>query len=645
MMMNGVSMFFAFRFYPHQARRTPFAFQSYCRSRFGCRRNVSQAQKALNAPTNNADTKTETLRLPAGQLFEKRHYMFTAVRNIRSYEWSTKETEDLYDDIFDEVFHKKEPRDFELQQIVLVPAEWDKKKYGVGNLYDIYDGQQRLVTFSLLYAAIRDSLRAYENQQETIKELSGMLNPQRARKDPILRIELRQREGAMLRKILIPDLTDDELRVDLPTPKCRGNLTETDQLVINNYELLLKNVDELSIDEKLTLFDYLQESVYFLVCSSNDASIARNMVMGQGKGKNNEPIDDFKGLVCFRAILSENDQEEVFQKWDELVSLDMVGRDNVAAACQLLASAQLRKKVKKNDEIDILEEWLKSQLEVTYENGKEFYYKVVDPACRILASFRGDAIDAASFEGANGNDSLQRSISMRLAFLRAASGVPTAKEIEIAVLHQLFQGLPAETLENCLKQLEVVALYMMLIKPSPAKRHRLVFDLLDSFDAKKPEPSLLREMITQDEFVQMRKALEIGTFGSNVPGKKIASAILERLSAHELCERFQSSMPQCAHMQLEHILPKKAEGEYWTRHWSDADLRMVWTHRLGNLAPLNQRANVKASNKSFSSKKDLYKESPYPLTSSLQKYDVWDPEAVENRHKEILHSSYEVWGL
>jgi hypothetical protein len=143
----------------------------------------------------------------------------------------------------------------------------------------------------------------------------------------------------------------------------------------------------------------------------------------------------------------------------------------------------------------------------------------------------------------------------------------------------------------------------------------------------------------------MRKALDIGSFGSNVPGKKIASAILERLSAHELCERFQSSMPQCAHMQLEHILPKKAEGEYWTRHWSDADLRMVWTHRLGNLAPLNQRANVKASNKSFSSKKDLYKESPYPLTSSLQKYDVWDPEAVENRHKEILHSSYEVWGL
>ena len=126
-------------------------------------------------------------------------------------------------------------------------------------------------------------------------------------------------------------------------------------------------------------------------------------------------------LFAFGLYISENDQEEVFQKWDELVSSDMVGRDNVAAACQLLASAQLRKKVKKNDEIDILEEWLKTQLEETYENGKEFYYKVIDPACRTLMSFRDGTIDAASFEGANGNDSLQRSISMRLAFLRAAS--------------------------------------------------------------------------------------------------------------------------------------------------------------------------------------------------------------------------------
>jgi len=608
-------------------------------------RRVITALKALDTPTTAEMSKTETVRLPAGQLFEQRHYIFTTIRNIRSYEWGQKETEELLEDLLDE-FRRDDPRDFELQQIVLVPAKWDKKEYGLGNIYDIYDGQQRLVTFSLLYAALRDSLRFHDDQEDTVKELSDMLNPPRSRKKSILRIELRQREGTMLRKILTPDLTCDGLSVDLPKVKCRSNLTETDQLIIHNYELILQSMNDLPIDEKLNLIDYLQESVYFLVCSTVDSSIARNIVMGQGKGKNNEPIDDFKGLVCFRAILTEEDQEEVFSKWDELASPDVVGRDNVAAACLLLASAQLRKRVKKNDEINSMEEWLKYELEENYKDGKDFFYNVIDPACRTLHSFRQGTLDVASLEGAKGNARLQRRISMRLAFLRAASQVPTAKEIEIVVLHQLLQDLSAEELELRLKHLELAALCMMLNKPtSPTTRHRLSFNLLDSFATGQSDSVSLSSIITTDNLLQVRKALDTAGFGAKAPGTKIASAILQRLSAHRLCEQFQSSMPQCEKLQLEHILPKKAQGEYWMMHWPDQESRHSWTHRLGNLAPLNQKANVKASNKSFSSKKDLYRESPYPLTSSLQNYKVWNQEAIEDRHREILHLASEVWGL
>lgn len=38
-----------------------------------------------------------------------------------------------------------------------------------------------------------------------------------------------------------------------------------------------------------------------LVCIPETSRIARNIVMSQGrKGMDNEAIDDFKGLVCFR---------------------------------------------------------------------------------------------------------------------------------------------------------------------------------------------------------------------------------------------------------------------------------------------------------------------------------------------------------
>lgn len=104
-------------------------------------------------------------------------------------------------------------------------------------------------------------------------------------------------------------------------------------------------------------------------------------------------------------------------------------------------------------------------------------------------------------------------------------------------------------------------------------------------------------------------------------------------------------MPDCSNLQLEHILPKKAEGEYWARHWPDANERLEWTHRLGNLAPLNQKSNAKASNKSFSTKKGFYTKSPYPLTNDLQQYDVWNRETVQLRHQELIHLASEIWGL
>lgn len=627
-----------------QIRAKSLAFHTQTQSSFSSSRG--RPLKAFaDGPNPAAESKTETIRSPAGRLFDNRDYIFTTIRNIRSYEWTHKEVSELMDDLLDE-YQRNDPRDFELQQIVLVPMEWDKKQYGLGNIYDIYDGQQRLVTISLLIAALRDTLREHD-EEETVKELSEMLNPRQPRKKEILRIQLRKREGEMLRRILTPVLTDDGNKVDLPPPKSRTTLTEADKRVVDNYELLLKSVQDLSKDEKLDLIDYTRENVYFLVCSSADNIIARNIVMGQGKGKNNEPIDDFKGLVCFRAIDEEEEQNYVFQKWDELASSDAVGRDNFAAACLLSASARLQKRVKKNEEVNTLEEWLRYELNTHYDNGKDFYNQVIDPACRMLNDFRYGTVDVGSLPGVRGNDALRRQISMKLDFLREISQTSTVKEIEIVVLHQLLQGLPACELELRLKQIEMAALCMAFVKPAmpPTTRHRMSFDLLDVFATDHWDTSMMKDIISVDHLNEVRLALDTWDFGSKAPTKKIASAILARLSAYVLCKQSQSAMPMCQQLQLEHILPNKAKGEYWERHWPDPKAREVWTHKLGNLAPLNQKANVRASNKSFSSKKNYYKSSPYPLTSGLQGYNVWDMEAVERRHSEILHLANEVWGL
>lgn len=108
-------------------------------------------------------SKTVTTRLPIGTLFESRDYIFTTVSNVRGYEWKMKEVDDLLDDLTDSSIgfglesssSEKKPIDYELSQITLVPTEWDQQMYGIGARFDVYDGQQRLVTMCLIFSALR----------------------------------------------------------------------------------------------------------------------------------------------------------------------------------------------------------------------------------------------------------------------------------------------------------------------------------------------------------------------------------------------------------------------------------------------------------------------------------------------------------
>ena len=164
----------------------------------------SPTQQAGSAPT----TATVTLRLPLGTIFDGRDYIFVTESNVRSYEWTTREADLLMDDLIDAaslggvgdggiiegVGQIIQPvMDYELSQIVVVPtSDWDSNEFGLGNKYDVHDGQQRLVTLNLLLAGLRDIFRREAEDLNargglggkkavalaaTAHEISGMLMP------------------------------------------------------------------------------------------------------------------------------------------------------------------------------------------------------------------------------------------------------------------------------------------------------------------------------------------------------------------------------------------------------------------------------------------------------------------------------------
>jgi hypothetical protein len=595
----------------------------------------------------------ETSRLPLGVLFRGRDYIFSTQRNIRSYEWGDSERDELFDDLTEEAFRGEKLREYELQTIVLVQTdEWDKQKYGIGRRYDVHDGQQRLVTLSLLFAALRDSLRYALNEStddnddimETAKQLSNMLCPYEPRKEPVFRIELRHRESELLPKILLAKATDPN-QLPLPVTKQeRRDLTMTDQRVLQNYEELLKSVEKLNLDKRMQLIDYLHDYVFLLVCKTPNAAMARNIVRGQGKGKNNEAIDDFKGTVCFRETFDEKDQDEVFREWDELMSSDKDSRADVTDACLLLASANLRTRQKKNSEITLLDKWLSMELEnQTIVDGKDFFRKRIVPASKTLSGLKKDPVHVVpEWLAKNAKAELWRSILRRVQLIRSLAFHPqsTAREILLVLLKILVdirnQPEDPEMVDKMLQELEILSIWMTMGNAKPAERCRRCFDVLDSaFDNHNKITSISSDWVTESERQKILQEIYIDDFGDSPKGRRIASFILERLNAQLLCEKSQATMPECKELQVEHILPIKSD-DHWDGVWPVSEDKSKWKRRLGNLALLNQKANSKASNLPFQKKKDHYRTSPYPLTSELQTLEIWSPDQVKERHEKLV---------
>jgi len=251
----------------------------------------------MQAPAKEG-TASITSRLPLGTIFDSREYIFSTATNVRGYEWTNKEAEELLDDLLDGsngVLSVDMPKqDYELSQIVLVPMEWDRELYGLGSRYDVHDGQQRLVTLCLLFAALREEFaKDGGDMGDTANEMANMLSPPKVRKADVVRIELNKRDNEVLGHILKNDLKElEHIKVK--------KMTRANQRIYENYNLLVKRVAEMEKSDRVKFLDYMVENVYMLVCVPESATIARSLVMAQGKGKNNEPIDDFKGLVCFR---------------------------------------------------------------------------------------------------------------------------------------------------------------------------------------------------------------------------------------------------------------------------------------------------------------------------------------------------------
>ena len=104
---------------------------------------------------------------------------------------------------------------------------------------------------------------------------------------------------------------------------------------------------------------------------------------------------------------------------------------------------------------------------------------------------------------------------------------------------------------------------------------------------------------------------------------------------------------------MEHILPQKpAAGSGWDNTFTIEE-QEEWLHRLGNLALLHGKLNVRAANRSFKEKKEKYRQdnmqwlgsAVLPLTDAVTKLQHWGPAEARARQEEQVKLAAMCWCL
>jgi uncharacterized protein with ParB-like and HNH nuclease domain len=139
---------------------------------------------------------------------------------------------------------------------------------------------------------------------------------------------------------------------------------------------------------------------------------------------------------------------------------------------------------------------------------------------------------------------------------------------------------------------------------------------------------------------------------------KFKQAIIEKNFSHNDRTRYilrryeQVSMngSQEDHGEIEHIAPRSAFSAKKYTNWTTylnvgKDEFEEFKDRLGNLALMETRLNIKAGNSPFSEKKKKYKQSDFEMAQSIDQYTEWSKDKIQSRTKRLAQEAPNIWNL
>lgn len=538
----------------------------------------------------------------------------------REYSWGPSEAGQLLEDLFSILSERKANggpnTSYFLGSIVMVEptAASNEGQETSWRRLDVVDGQQRLITLTILLGVLRD-LFDEDGDEAMARGLRGLIEMPSGSPQPY-RLSLRSSDATFFEQ-LIQEPGACTFRPD------KDELSDPHVRMLDNRSKFLSEMAQLSEHDRRDFTQFLLGACETISITTPDVDNAFQIYLTL----NHRGLPLTRGNILKAKLIGSlvgEARDRVNHQWDTW-QRSMGDR-------QFDAMFGYIRTIHGRPSVHILRENL---IVAENQGGAQNY---ID---EILAPYV-DAmnwITEAPQSVGTGAEPVRRYVTY-LSWLRNADWVPPA-------LLWLRSNPNIEEQGNFFKSLDRLAYGLLLLglgHNGRTARYRKVLEAIRSGRPHDSENSPFRLTIREQRNILYNISNDL-----HRRSKQTCKLLLLRLS-HALPDEQDTMLKFASAATVEHVLPQRpGRNGKWLEWFPNNDERHVCTGRLANMVLVTKRQNEVAKNKDFGEKKEIFfpenRPSPFALTNYLMERDRWTPFEIDAREDELMALVKAMWDL
>ena len=543
----------------------------------------------------------------------------------RDYSWKVENWEDLWQDIIN---LQNNPTNYHYMGAIVLQDGSNEKEFF------IIDGQQRLVTLSIIAIAVIEKIRQLKEKniepEENEERISLLRNDFLGRKNP----------GSLFysSKLFLNKNNDNFYQTNLlqfKKPINPKSLNDSDKLLWQAYQYFLSKLSELkNLKTGRDFSDFLTESVarqlLFIQISVEDEINAYTVFETlNARGVELTSTDLLKNYL-FSLIKSENDLDHIQKQWEKIS--DTVSIKKLPEFLRIYINSK-EPLIRKHG----LFKAIKTKFEDKNQKQEEKVIALLDELEKF--SYFYQALSQSNHELWRIDDNCAKDIRNAIKILDLFN-VKQLYPLLFAAYDKFYSTAPDKFYKVLYICLVISFRYNIIGGKNPNELEKTYNEAaikINNGSIKSPEKIFqeLRKVYISDDI--FKNDFSYKTIKTN-SGKRLIRYILFTLEFSMSNHKYDFDDDPAT---IEHILPENPD-ESWvvfpSKEWES------YVYRLGNYTLLEQKINREIKNKSYLEKQPFYQTSQYKITQDIQSIQ-WNIDSLQKRQEDLATKAALKWRI